>query len=403
MQSTAPFSPQHIQGMTLNEAGKAELCELAAKYPYFLPVKVLCRLMEDESAALQEMPYIYGVNPVVLHYLSAKLKEAPPAPKTEAPAIIGWAPAKPAETVVVKEEAPAPTEPTQEAVETAPEVPEAVEEIPEISGNAVPEMPAEAPVPAVEENAETIAPITEAPAEETFPANEAESAGGGDTPESPAPAEAVEEESPMEAAVPEVQAAPEPTEMEVIEETIPEAAETTAPEKDPPVEPVSTETNTDPVPEEPMIQPLFTKDYFKHQGVSVAEEENPFEFKKPSGNDLMVMRSFGEWLRFFHSKKAKADEEQEDKRALKAMWQKGKLAAALEEEDEEIPEVVFEMAVKSISHEGNPTTETMAKIYLGQGKWEKAIAVYEQLQLRNPQKSAYFAEKIAAIEQQHRP
>ncbi len=379
MQSISPFSPQNIPGITLNEAGKAELCELAAKYPYFLPLKVLCRLLEDESAALQEMPYIYGVNPVVLHYLSAKLKETPPAPKEAPPAIVGWTPAMPAETVVVKEAAPAGEE----------EIPETEAEIPEISGNTAVQMPAEAaPAPVVEEAAaaEETVPTTDPPAPETLAADAAESEG--------------KDASAKAAAAPEMPPMPEPTEMEVVEEAVLETAETASamPEAVAPAE-----TNADPMPEEPMIQPLYTKDYFKHQGVSVAVEEPPFEFKKPSGNDLMVMRSFGEWLRFFHSKKAKAEEEQEDKRALKAMWQKGKLAAALEEEDEEIPEVVFEMAVKSISHEGNPSTETMAKIYLGQGKWEKAIAVYEQLQLRNPQKSAYFAEKIAAIEQQHRP
>ncbi len=374
--------------MTLNEAGKAELCGLAKNYPYFLPLKVVCSLLEDEAAALKELPFMYGVNPVVLHYLPTRLKAVPAAPKEDNPTIVGWQPAAPA---------------TGGAVAGDPEAPEAI--IPE-------------PVVATPENDSEAAAETPAAAASEPAAAEAPSAKEATVAETVATVSAPEADATPEAVeTPEkTTPAPLPTDLEVVEaEAAPEAAAPEAPvaATEKPAEtpapatpdrgPLPQDSKTAATPDEPVIQPLYTKDYFKYEGVAMEAAENPFEFKKPSGNDLMVMRSFGEWLRFFHSKKVKDDEEQEDKRALKAMWQKGKLAAALEEEDEEIPEVVFEMAVKSISHEGNPATETMAKIYLGQGKWEKAIAVYEQLQLRNPQKSTYFAEKIAVIEQQHRP
>ncbi len=44
-------------------------------------------------------------------------------------------------------------------------------------------------------------------------------------------------------------------------------------------------------------------------------------------------------------------------------------------------------------------TETLAKIYLKQDNPEKAIWAYQQLQLKFPEKSAYFAAQIKAIEQ----
>ena len=44
-------------------------------------------------------------------------------------------------------------------------------------------------------------------------------------------------------------------------------------------------------------------------------------------------------------------------------------------------------------------TETLAKVYLEQGHYEKAINAYEILSLKYPQKSSLFANQIKAIKQ----
>ena len=111
----------------------------------------------------------------------------------------------------------------------------------------------------------------------------------------------------------------------------------------------------------------------------------------------MVMMSFSEWLLHFKTRTQKEKEEREDQKALKTMWQKEKLAAALEEENEEIPENVFEMAVNSITREEGLLSEALADVYEKQGKHEKAIDMYRKLSLRNPQKNTYFARKIEKI------
>jgi hypothetical protein len=145
--------------------------------------------------------------------------------------------------------------------------------------------------------------------------------------------------------------------------------------------------------EMPLIQPLFTEDYFLHQGVA-AEPEPEKEEEDP--RTLMVVMSFSEWLNYYKTKTQREEEEDRDKRALKSMWQQEKLAAALGEEHEEIPEEVFEMAVSSIAREEDLVSESLAQILEKQEKWSEAAEMYRKLGLRNPAKSAYFATRAEA-------
>ncbi len=153
--------------------------------------------------------------------------------------------------------------------------------------------------------------------------------------------------------------------------------------------------------DETLILPVYTEDYFLHQGLNVSNnipaDVDKFGPDDEAAKSLMVVMSFSEWLNHFKTRKAKEQEEEQDQRALKTMWQKEKLVAALEEENEEIPENVFEMAVNSITREDDLASDSLAEIYAKQGKYDMAIDMYKKLSLRNPQKSAYFARKIDAI------
>jgi tetratricopeptide (TPR) repeat protein len=177
-----------------------------------------------------------------------------------------------------------------------------------------------------------------------------------------------------------------------------------AQETKPLVEPVIKETEAmETEKNEPLIQPVYTEDYFRHEGVQVSEEipADIEELGKANADEedksLMVMMSFTEWLTYFKTKKKKDEEEKEDQKALKTMWQKEKLAAALEEENDEIPEDVFKMAVDSITKEDDLASESLAEIHYKQGKYDKAIDMYRKLSLRNPQKKIYFARRIEEI------
>ena len=53
------------------------------------------------------------------------------------------------------------------------------------------------------------------------------------------------------------------------------------------------------------------------------------------------------------------------------------------------------------NHEMN--TETLAEIYVKQGNYPKAIEIYEQLMLSNPEKKLFFASRIKYIKLKTQP
>jgi len=58
---------------------------------------------------------------------------------------------------------------------------------------------------------------------------------------------------------------------------------------------------------------------------------------------------------------------------------------------------VKDLSAESTVERGKFITETLAKIYINQGYYSKAINIYEKLSLQYPEKSAYFASRIEKI------
>jgi len=122
---------------------------------------------------------------------------------------------------------------------------------------------------------------------------------------------------------------------------------------------------------EPIVafEPFHTIDYFASQGIRLTLDENPSD---KLGKQL---KSFTDWL---------------------------KVMRRLPQQNNQIvPDIAAEHQVRAIaahSIEGKEVlTETMADVLVKQGMREKAMDVYLKLSLLNPDKSAYFANKIEEL------
>jgi tetratricopeptide (TPR) repeat protein len=156
---------------------------------------------------------------------------------------------------------------------------------------------------------------------------------------------------------------------------------------------------------EELITTPSEHNYFQQQGIEVPSElplqtelQADAEDKQKS---LMVMMGFDEWLLYLKKKNEAKKSEEEDKAMLRSMWQREKLAAAIGEEDDNIPEAVFERAINSIDKEEIMVSESLAEIHIKQGKYEKAIEIYRKLSLQNPEKKSYFAAKINQLNKEN--
>lgn len=129
-------------------------------------------------------------------------------------------------------------------------------------------------------------------------------------------------------------------------------------------------TAPQPVINEIGFDPYHTIDYFASQGIKLKLEELA---KDKLGQQL---KSFTEWLR-----------------SMKRVGPAAINGAAL---DDTTHQTIQNIADTSI--EGKDiVTEAMAEVWVKQGNYRKAIAIYEKLSLQNPVKSPYFADRIQQL------
>ncbi|MGF6847173.1 tetratricopeptide (TPR) repeat protein [Chitinophaga sp. W3I9] len=130
-----------------------------------------------------------------------------------------------------------------------------------------------------------------------------------------------------------------------------------------------------------IFQPLYTDDYFAYKRL-----KNPDEADDLNEQGAAEMKSFTSWLRQMKDNFAGKTSKDWYHQQLHRMYE--------EEEEPEVSETVEKMAMDSIVFNNDIVSETLAEIWVRQQQYGNAIKIYQKLSLLNPDKNAYFAQKI---------
>jgi hypothetical protein len=132
------------------------------------------------------------------------------------------------------------------------------------------------------------------------------------------------------------------------------------------------------------FQPLYTDDYFAYKRLKEPEQAEQLSEKAAA-----EMKSFTSWLKEMkHTFAEKASKQ----------WYHQQMHRSYEDVDPEVSEAVEKMAMESITLNDDIVSETLAEIWARQHQYQTAIHIYQKLSLLNPNKSAYFAQKIKELQ-----
>ncbi len=119
-----------------------------------------------------------------------------------------------------------------------------------------------------------------------------------------------------------------------------------------------------------LFEPMHVVDYFASQGIKLSDDVQ-------TGDKLgKQLKSFTEWLK-----------------TMKKVHEENAVEAAGE------PDTNIVTMAENSNKQADVLTESMAEVFIKQGKTGKAGEVYRKLSLLNPAKSAYFAAKLENLKE----
>ena len=153
-----------------------------------------------------------------------------------------------------------------------------------------------------------------------------------------------------------------------------------------------------------ITQNSFTLNKNKVVKQIITKPKEILQLGKPLKFDYSEKHSFNEWLKLTHFNPIDRNDNFNEKIKLKPTEKTTKIVNFIKaNKNKKLPKKEFfsptNSALESLTENNNLMTETLAKVYLEQGHYEKAITAYEILSLKYPQKSSLFANQIKAIKQ----
>jgi tetratricopeptide (TPR) repeat protein len=126
----------------------------------------------------------------------------------------------------------------------------------------------------------------------------------------------------------------------------------------------------------------------------VKHEEADLELGKPLEFDENESHSFSEWMALTKVKKIKRTTKEKPSDLIDIFIDK-KIGVSKQKKAAFFKAV--DVAKESLIENNNLVTPTLAKVYLEQGHYNKAISAYEKLILKYPEKNSFFANQIKLI------
>lgn len=152
-----------------------------------------------------------------------------------------------------------------------------------------------------------------------------------------------------------------------------------------------------------MVQAILDPNLFERKTQKREQEkavEDILEVHKPLPFSKNDKHSFSEWLKLASAKPIQREEEKVEIDSEKE--EKFRLIDKFIQDNPKIKPMESNPSIESIVPSSKPNehlmTETLAKVYLQQKNYKKAIQAYKILILKNPEKSGFFADQIRAIE-----